>query len=250
MPTPRRGRISGWLLSVSAMNKTGPDRIWEIDFFRGIALILMILFHLFFDLKEFYGYNVPYDSGLYYYTGKVSVILFILISAVSSSLSRNNVRRGVKYLGVGMLITVVTHLYNPEFGIKFGILHFLGTCILLYPLFRNFNKYILLFLGTLIIALGQILGGIAVKQNYLFLFNLTNGSWISADYYPLFPWLGVFLYGIVLGKILYPRGAGLFRFRPSPDVLGFIGRHTLAVYLVHQPVLILAIGAFQRLTGR
>ena len=220
------------------------EQVWEIDFFRGIALVLMIFFHVLFDLKEFYSYPVTYNAGIYDYLGKVSVILFILISAISSSFSRNNVRRGLKYLAVGMLITVVSHLYNPDYGIKYGILHFLGTSILLFSLFRNLNKYFLLILGTIIIILGQYLNVVPVSHNYLFLFNLTSSTWISSDYYPLFPWFGLFLYGTVLGKLLYPVKRSLFSFTPRKNVLSFLGQHTLSVYLIHQPLLLLLLGLF------
>lgn len=230
------------------MNSTG--RIWEIDFLRGTVLVLMVFFHLLFDLKEFYNYPVAYNSGVYFYIGKVSAILFIIISAVSSFFSRNNVRRAVKFLVVAFLITIGSHLYNSAYGIKFGIMHFLGVSILLFPLFKNINKYFLLVLGTGIIILGNYLDHIAVANNCLFLFNLTGSSWVSADYYPLFPWFGVFLYGVVLGKILYPTKKSLFKFTPPRDIVSYFGRHTLLIYLIHQPILLLAIGAYVRLIDR
>lgn len=231
------------------MNKTSRGRVWEIDFLRGIALTLMIIFHLFYDLNEFYGYAVPYNRGIYYLTGKVSGTLFIMISAVSASFSRNNPRRAGGILAAAAVITVVTHIYDPNYGIKFGILHFLGTAVLLYPFFRRLDKYILAFLGTIIIILGWYFDRIPVDNNFLFLFNLTAGSWISADYYPLFPWLGVFLYGISLARFLYPQKKSLLKFTPQRDFLGFLGRHTLVVYLAHQPLLILIIGVVQALAG-
>ncbi len=229
------------------MNNTRGARVWEIDFFRGIALVLMVFFHLLFDLKELYGYPVQYNSGIYFYIGKVSVILFILVAAVSSTFSRNNTRRAVKILAAALLISVVSHLYNPIFGIKFGILHFLGTSILLFPLFRKLNKYLLAILGTVIIAAGQYLNSVSVEHNYLFIFNLTSSPWVSADFYPLFPWFGVFLYGIALGKLLYPNRKSLFRYTPRRNLLCFIGRHTLPVYLIHQPLLLLVVGIYVKL---
>ncbi len=231
------------------MTGKNAGRIWEIDFLRGIALLLMIIFHLLFNLKEFYGYPVQYNSGVYFYIGKLSAILFMVISAISSSFSRNNVRRGVKFLAVGMLITAASHLYNPDYGIKFGILHFIGTCILLYPLFRGLNKYLLPVLGTIVIILGQYLDSIYMPHNYLFIFNLTGSAWVSADYYPLLPWLGVFLYGIALGKFIYPERKSLFSFTPPMNPFSYLGEHTLFVYLVHQPLLLMAISLYKKITG-
>jgi len=89
---------------------------------------------------------------------------------------------------------------------------------------------------------------IPVRNNYLFLLNLTNSAWVSSDYYPLFPWLGVFLYGISIGRILYPGSVSLFGGVPrGTGLINFLGRHTLTVYLVHQPVLIFLIGIFGKL---
>lgn len=243
MKTKQPGNPCGlWQLN-SVMGKT-TGRLWEIDFLRGIALILMIFFHVLFDLNEIYGFKISYNSGVYFYIGKLSVILFMLISAVSSSFTRNNTRRAGKFLLIAIIITVVSHSYDPRFGIKFGILHFLGISILLYPLFRDINKYILAVLGTIIIILGQYLGNISVQHNYLFIFNLTGSSWVSADYYPLFPWFGVFLYGIALEKIFYQKKRSLLTSTPPENFITFTGQHTLLIYLIHQPVLLLIIGLY------
>lgn len=210
----------------------------------------MILFHFLYDLREFFGFAVAYNQGIFYYTGKVSGSLFILISAISSGLSANNLLRAVKILGLALLITIVTHLYDPDFGIKFGILHFLGLSILLQSFFRWMKPVILIILGTFLILLGNYLGNQLASSNYLFLFNLTDSSWLSADYYPLLPWFGVFLYGTALGRILYPGRKSLF---PKAEAVwrstavravSWLGRHTLWVYLIHQPLLILLISLY------
>lgn len=240
--------MKGAAYNSTPVDRKGTGRIWEIDFFRGIALVLMVFFHLLYDLKEFYGYPVSYNSGIFYYIGKASGILFIIISAISTGFSRNNRVRAGKFLTAALLITVATHIYDPGFGIKYGILHFLGTCVLLYPLFRNIGQYSLALLGTVIIISGQYLGRLDIGHSYLFLFNLTGPGWTSADYYPLFPWLGVFFYGMAIEKILYPGRVSLIRFKPQRDFLSFIGRHTFLVYLLHQPVLLLVIGLYAVLT--
>lgn len=214
---------------------------------RGTALILMVFFHLMFDLKEIYGYAVNYNQGLIYYIGKISAIMFIMISAMSSSLSHNNLKRAVKLLVAAAAITAATHLYDPVFGVKFGILHFLGLSMLLYPVFRDLNKYLLILLGILMISFGFYLDKIPAKANYLFLFNLTGLGWSSADYYPVLPWFGVFLFGMSLGKILYPEKRSLLASTYKGGLLAYLGRHTLPVYLVHQPLLIMIIAVFRKI---
>lgn len=218
--------------------ETGRARIWELDFLRGIALILMIYFHVIFDLYEFYNVPVSYYSGINYYIGKTSAILFMLLSGISSSLSRSNIKRGLKILGIALVITLVSHLYNPDFGIKFGILHFLGICMLLYPLFSKLNKYLLILIGTGIIVLGRFISNISVANDYLFPFGIYSPTFVSSDYYPLIPWLGVFLYGIALGKFLYSKKQSIIPFEIDDNPVSIIGRHTLTVYLLHQPVIL------------
>lgn len=219
-------------------NKT---RIWELDLLRGITLILMIYFHTIYDLKEFYNFPVSYENGANYYIGKISAILFMLISGISSSLSKSNIKRAFKVLEIALIITIITHLYDPDYGIKFGILHFLGVSILLSPIFSKLNKYILLLLGTLTIIIGNAISNIETSVNYLFPIGIINSSFISSDYYPLLPWFGIFLYGIALGKFLYTQKRSIFTFNFKDNVISKIGLKTLPIYLLHQPAITLTL---------
>lgn len=218
--------------------QTNKSRIWELDFFRGIALISMIYFHAVYDMKEFFGYNIRYESGINFYIGKLSVILFILISGISCSLSRSNVKRGLRLLGVALLVSLFSYVYNPAFVIKFGIIHFFAVCMLLYPLINKLNTPLLIILGTLIIALNTYTSRISSSNEYLFPFGVTSPGFVSSDYYSLVPWLGLFLYGMVLARTLYKKKESLFSFQPGNNPVSFFGRHTLILYVIHQPVLL------------
>lgn len=216
-------------------------RIWEIDFLRGIALILMIVFHIIFDLREIYNLPIDYSSGIVYYIGKTAAILFMLISGISSSFSKSNIKRGIKIFAIAMAITIVTHLFDPAFGIKFGILHFFGIAMILFPLFKPLNKYWLVVIGTLIIAAGSYMSGVRVQTEFLFPIGLISRDFVSSDYYPLFPWLGVFLYGIAIGKVLYKEKKSLLKFSIKDNFISFAGKYTLTVYVAHQPVILLVL---------
>ncbi|MGI6649262.1 MAG: heparan-alpha-glucosaminide N-acetyltransferase [Bacillota bacterium] len=227
-------------------------RIWELDFLRGIALFGMLYFHLIFDLNEFFDYPITYAHGFTHYAGKVSVILFILVSGISCRFSRNNLRRGLQLLGIALIITMLTHSVNylglrlihqplPNIGIKFGILHFFGVSILLYPVFKTINRYALAILGSLIIGLGELISARTFSHNYFFFLGMINEKFYSVDYYPLLPWLGVFLIGIVLGKFLYQEKKSLFPFTIRNSMINILGRNTLLIYLIHQPVLLLIL---------
>lgn len=219
-------------------NDSKTQRIWELDFFRGLALIMMIYFHIVFDLKDIYGFDINYSSGINYYIGKISAILFMLISGMSCCLSRSNVKRGLKVLAIAMVITAATHLYDSGLGVKFGILHFLGVSMLLFPLFKNVNHYLLMLIGTVIIIAGNIFTDILMSHDYLFMFNLTSSAFSSSDYYPLLPWFGVFLFGISIAKILYKEKKSIFSFSIKDNIISRAGRNTLIIYVIHQPIII------------
>lgn len=216
-------------------------RIWELDFFRGIALILMIYFHIVFDMRDIFGYDVTYSSGINFYLGKISAILFMLLSGISCYLSRSNIRRGLKVVGIALVLTVATHLYSPELGVKFGILHFLGVCMLLAPVFQKLNRYVLILLGILSIVIGNLFTGMVASNDYLFISGIYSENFVSSDYYPLFPWLGVFLFGMAFGQIFYSNRKSIFNFNLGDNLLSRMGRHTLMCYIVHQPLIILVL---------
>lgn len=229
------------------MGDRNKNRIWELDFLRGIALLLMIYFHVVYDMKDLYDYNVVYWSGVNFYIGRISAVMFMLLAGISSSLSRNNIKRGLRVLAAAAVITAVTHIFSPGLGIKFGILHFLSVGMLLSPALIKLDKYLLAFLGVLFLAGGRLISKINVSHDWFFIFGLHSGNFVSSDYYPLIPWLGVFLLGLAAGRLLYAERRSLFKFSPGENPISFVGRHTLIVYLVHQPMIIAALELVERL---
>lgn len=115
-------------------------RIWEIDFLRAIAIILMATFHTVFDLKEFVGLDINYLSGFWYWESKASALMFIFFAGISSGFSKNTVKRGIKVLAFAIGITFVTYIFFREQYIRFGILHLLGTGMILFPLLKKMNN--------------------------------------------------------------------------------------------------------------
>lgn len=216
-------------------------RVWEIDFFRGIAIILMVVFHIVFDLSDLYNFPIPYEHGEFYFVGKAAAILFMLIAGISCFFSRNNVKRGIRVFAAAMAITLVTYIFMPDLTIKFGILHFLGICMILYPLLKRLNRYYLLAGGVLAIAAGIYMSRIIMPFNFLFPIGLTGNNFTSGDYYPLLPWIGVFMFGIAAGKIFYPQKKSLFKFQAVENPVSFMGRHSLLIYVIHQPIILLVL---------
>ncbi len=221
----------------------------EIDFFRGTALLMMLISNFVTDLQYFFAYSD--FEAFWYWFARVTAGMFIFISGLSLWISHFKARGFEKYLrrfaklfGLGILITAVTGIFLPAGTIYFGILHFLGVASLLAIPFLRFG-IMNVFLSTIFFA------GTTVVMNYhsdhLFLLPLgiTPTSFFTFDYFPLFPWFGVFLLGLGFGGFAYPDGARKIALSfPEKGFFGFIefiGRHTLKIYLVHQPVFVMIL---------
>ncbi len=224
-----------------------PNRIWELDALRGIAIILMSTFHLVFDLSFFFGLPINYLSGFWYYEGLSSALLFMLVSGASATLSRRPVRRGLVVLGWGMALTIGTYLMDPSLYIRFGILHFLGVAMILSAPARRWRPALLVPVSLLMIAVGLTLRGLRTTIPWLYPLGLITASFASLDYYPLLPYLGVYGLGITLGKQLYRERRSVLPWHPALRPLELMGQHSLTIYLLHQPLILALLYATRAL---
>ncbi|MBE7002981.1 MAG: DUF1624 domain-containing protein [Ruminococcaceae bacterium] len=217
------------------------QRIELMDAARGLSLILMVFYHFFYDLVVFAGaprwifHNVVFDPLQYFFAG-----LFILISGVSSNYSHSNVLRGLKTLGVALVITLVTTVMDMP--IVFGILHLLGVCMLLYGLTQRLWAKLpawvvptLSVLGVLLTA--RLVNGYPSENPHLWMFGLVTPEFESADYFPLLPWMFVFLLGTWAGKYVREGRLPKWFYETRVPFLPAVGRKSLLIYIVHQPVL-------------
>ncbi len=217
-------------------------RIWEIDFLRGLAVLLMILFHFIVDLHDFFSVSLDYQGGFFFLIGKLSACLFIFIAGISTRFSRNPFRHGLRVLFWGFTITGVTYLYEPTTYIRFGILHLLGSSLLFASFLRRYQAWQQSILGVFILLIGNFWPGNRwLRQSWLLPLGYPPANFATLDYYPLFPWFGLFLLGMAGGIWFYPTRRSLFAQSPPDTPLHFLGRHALAVYLLHQPFLLLLL---------
>jgi len=225
-------------------------RIREIDLLRALAIVLMTLFHAIFDAAEFYDANISYTSGIWYYTGKLSAILFLLTSGISVTLGSHSLKRGLTVLAAGLLVIAATYWFSPASFVIFGILQLIGTSMLTYPLLRRLSCRLLALLAIAAWLAGLSLQGVTTGSLYLLPFGVTPPFFASLDYYPLLPWYGFFVAGVLLGKVCYPARQPLFPHLPDQRLLTgleWLGRHSLLTYLIHQPVLLLLFAVFMPL---
>lgn len=226
-------------------------RVWELDALRGICILGMVLVHLIYDLDHAGILRSPAPvQWLQYWGGTV----FVLISGICVALGRHHIRRGLIVLGCGMVCTLVTAgmywlgLAGKGILIYFGVLHCLGACMLSWTLFSRLSNWVLAVLGSLFTAAGLFLEGtVLVDFPWLVSLGFLYPGFSSSDYFPLLPNLGFFLFGAVLGRILYPSRESLLprvnaRALPVRFLCG-CGRHSLLIYLLHQPVITAAVAA-------
>ncbi|MDD1689815.1 MAG: DUF1624 domain-containing protein [Methanoregula sp.] len=235
------------------------SRLWEIDSARGIAILMMIIFHTVFDLSFFALSPVDVATGFWRYFAYATAALFLLIVGISLvvsharavekvagfSLAKKFFIRGAGIFALGLLVTFATWFYLHEGYVIFGILHLIGISVMLSPLFFRFGKLNVL-LGLACIPAGWVISGLSGPA-FLLPLGIMPASFTSVDYTPLLPWFGVVLIGLGLGAYLYAGGVRQFSLQPLPDgivtPLSFLGRHSLLIYLVHQPVIILLLAA-------
>ena len=215
------------------------QRIWEIDCARSVAILLMIVFHLIVDLKDFFFYNIEYLTGFWFYVGKLSALLFILTAGISCTLNTKTLlKHGLKVFLWGMILTGITYLYNPLTYIRFGILHLLGCSIISYKFLSDLSPVWLLLSGAIWLSIGYAFTPAIVTLPYLFPLGLVTGNFASIDYYPLIPWYGIFLIGTAVGKSLYTKRQSIFPEITPPLLTTYLGQHSLIIYLIHQPLLL------------
>jgi uncharacterized membrane protein len=222
---------------------------------RGIAIIMMILFHLLYDLNYFVGYDLNLHSGFWLHFGRATATIFILLVGISLTISYSRakrrhkksiylkyLKRGLRIFAWGLLITLATWLFLRAGFVVFGVLHLIGISIILAYPFLKLRLWNLLP-GVLFISLGIYLKNYTFGFSWLMWLGLRPEHFYTIDYFPILPWFGVILIGLFLGYLLYPDCTRRFNiYDPSNFVvirlLCLFGRHSLLIYLIHQPILI------------
>jgi uncharacterized membrane protein len=242
----------------------GFRRFWDVDVARGVAMIMVVLYHLVYDLDNFGGYGIESTAGFWAFFADASASAFLFLVGLSLAISSERewragrrgldlfgkyARRGARIFLYGMLITFVFVALGYGYVI-FGILHLIGLSIVLaYPLLGR--RLPNLILGIAIVVAGAYLraAGLSapgVAGILLAPLGVLPEGVFMPDYRPLLPWFGVVLLGLFFGNAVYlPLRKKAPAAKPPPYAapVAFLGRHTLLIYLVHQPVLIATLWA-------
>ena len=228
-------------------------RVIDIDVLRGVAVVLMIVFHFSYDLNYFGYIDIQMTKELFWVSFQLFIVsLFLLIVGVGLYLGYQNafdlkkLLKRVLFLGVGSILITISTMYNtPNYWVYFGILHFILVASIVGVPFVKFPRTSLV-IGILIV-LGYNLKIIGFHWLFEILKPLLNLPNHTVDVVRFFPWFGVVLIGIFIGsKGWYNLGIKENR---VTNIFVFIGKNALIIYLIHQPILFGFFMAYNKLFG-
>lgn len=242
-------------------NGNKKSRIVLLDLLRGAAMIYVVLYHVMYDIGFIYGRETPalITPGNSVFEVIHTFFLWILfaVSGICSGFSRNSLKRGAFLYIVGFLITLFTSVFMPSELIVFGVLSCFGACMVMTSLVRPFldkiPPYVLLALsvmgwlmfrefyrsGEIWLLFTSVTIPSPANAAYLYPIGIKAESFKSADYFPIIPYIFMFWAGSALYRPLTENKLPERLYDLKPGVIGFIGRHSLIIYAVHQPLLIL-----------
>jgi uncharacterized membrane protein len=223
----------------------------EIDILRSMALIMMMIHHIVFDLWYVGLSTIHPFTGFMWYWQKATLSLFLLLVGITYSLYApkynwkklviKQIRRCITIGACALGITAVTMVFIPLQPIYFGVLHCIALSMLILPFMHN--RWIA---TTMIMVIGisytLAKNALPYTHNYFSPFHLYNSGFSSLDYVPLIPWLAAIIAGSIIGTYILPFIQQTVRTESRLQrVYLWPGRNTLFVYLVHQPVFIVII---------
>ena len=233
------------------------SRYARIDHIRAAAVLSMVLYHALWDLVYLYGLHLPWYRGIPGFLWQQSICwTFILLSGFCHSMSKNPRKAAMRVFLAGLLVSAVTWIFTPDIKISFGVLTLLGSSGLLLwvlsPALSRLSPAVGLGLGTALFALTR-----NVNSGYLGFWGMRilelpralYANWFtsflgfpfprfsSSDYFSLFPWFFLFLCGYCLNRLFREKEClKLLQGRDVP-LMRRISRHSLLIYLLHQPLL-------------
>ena len=234
---------------------TEKTRYYLVDGIRGVAIINMAVFHFLYDVFIVYGKNpIWYGLPAIHIWQQMICQTFIVISGfVGQWGMEGNLRRGLRFNLYGLIITLVTLIVIPSETIWFGILNFMGCAVLLmFPLRKMMKRispawglgicFVLFVLckriqyGTIGIGGGMQVPAIFYAIKILTPFGFPYPGFKSSDYFPMLPWMFLYLCGYFFHEIFMEHDTWKTVARYKVPVLSAIGSRTIWIYLLHQPV--------------
>jgi len=224
-----------------------PSRLAALDLFRGSAVALMLVYHFCFDLNYFGVVDIRLQSDPFWLTLR-SIIVGGFVLAVGASLALSTrerihwgrfARRQAILGAAAGLVSLGTYLIFPFTWVVFGVLHFIFVARILALFFLGRKQHTLLLAAVVCLLMGLAVEHPAFNHPWLHWLGMMTRKPLTEDYVPLLPWFGILLLGLCLGQNqarLRGLNARVKGKAPEVLVLTWLGRHSLIIYLLHQPL--------------
>ena len=213
-----------------------------IDAARGVAILAMVVFHFAWDLYFLGFIDTDISTHPFWTTLQKSIVSsFLLLTGVSLWVAhgrgiswRKFLRREAILVASAIAVSIGTWLAFGDYFAFFGVLHAIALFSLVALAFLRLPALLTGAAGVAIIVLPLLIAHPAMRERWLAWIGFWPIPPSTADIVPVFPWLGVTLIGLALGKALDGRA---FWHLPAPRWLSWLGRWSLVIYLMHQPVM-------------
>ncbi len=233
------------------------DRYYFLDAVRGVCILGMIIYHTLFDIVAFFGGNMNETAMLVIDVIRdLGASCFICLSGICMHFGEKPFKRFLTIFTASLIVSGVTYLVMPELPIVYGILTFMAfAALIMIPLKKLLERLpavifaplcLILFLMSFEFSDGYS-GWYFMKlfelpevlyRNYFTAFlGFPQYGFISADYYPVFPWIFMFLFGFFLWKLLEKSEAVMKIMRIKIPFVGRVGEYSLYIYIIHQPII-------------
>ncbi|MDO4508453.1 MAG: heparan-alpha-glucosaminide N-acetyltransferase [Lachnospiraceae bacterium] len=254
---------------------TYSNRLQRIDEIRGFTLISMIIYHFMWDLRYIADFNISWYGGTASNIWQKSIcITFIFISGFCFSFGKKRLKRSLIIFMCGALISAVTFILMPENRVVFGVLTFLGSAGFITIIVDKLNKIIvskinestfnltmligmlLLFISFFNVNFGYIIfPKKTLLPKYLYdgyfmtFIGFPDPSFFSTDYFAILPWIFLYLSGYFMQKTIGNKQAVVkYLLNDRFKFISYLGRNSLIIYMVHQPVLYLVTLIIMRIS--
>lgn len=221
-------------------------RITIFDTVRGFTMISMAGFHACYDLAYLYGWDMPWFTQTVFqdiWRASISWV-FLFIAGWMCTLSCNNIKRAAKYAAAALVVWVATTLISVDDSVNFGIIFCMAACTAIVALTRPVLDRVPASLGIpiclILFAFTWSIPKAVYPIPYLAWLGFPSPDFVSGDYYPLIPFLFMYLAGFFAARTAQKanREASAWAYENPIPALASLGRHALSFYLLHQPVIL------------
>ena len=227
-------------------------RVVFFDTLRGLTLLSMIAFHLTYDLAYLFGIDLPwFTSSPFQDIWRATISwTFLILAGWMTQHSHNNLKRGFMYAAAALLVFILTTVARVDTPISYGILYCMSFCTITYAavsqLFKRLNPLIMIFICMGLFALTYDVPSNSYPFSGLSWLGFPAQGFASSDYYPPLPYFFLYGAGVNLAILYLKNSTGAspypaWMYRDFCPPLTAMGRHSLVIYLAHQPIILAAI---------